>query len=170
VPRHELLGERLAALEARGRARRPERGDAPGRERVDEAERERRLGADDHEVDRKRLRERDLRLDVARARAVALRDARDAGIAGRGVHFMKGAGQAPRERVFACAGSDDEDAHGPQSSASRRGQAAGRTVEADDLAALTDGTLCAPERCAGIGDDPRSPTPRARAGAAGTPT
>jgi len=47
----ELLGERLRALEARGRRRRAEGAEPRGREAIDEAEREGQLRADDGQID-----------------------------------------------------------------------------------------------------------------------
>ena len=51
VARAEILGEGLGALELRRRAARAEAAQAGRRERVDDAEHQRRLGADDGEVD-----------------------------------------------------------------------------------------------------------------------
>ena len=52
MPRHEVLGERLARFERRRRLRRPDDGAAVGREHVDDSSTERKLRPDDREIDR----------------------------------------------------------------------------------------------------------------------
>jgi hypothetical protein len=49
---HDLLRERLRALDARSRRARPEHGDAAEAERVGDSGHERHLGADDDEIRR----------------------------------------------------------------------------------------------------------------------
>ena len=57
--RHDLLGEGLAALEPGRLGRRAEAGDAGRAHRVGHARHQRRLGADDDQVDPERGRQRD---------------------------------------------------------------------------------------------------------------
>ena len=111
----ELLGERLRALEARGRRRRAEGAEPRGREAIDEAEREGQLRADDGQIDgglaRKALEAREV---VGRDRH-ALRVGRDARVAGRAVERLHpwAPAELPDECVLATAAPDDEDPHPP---------------------------------------------------------
>ena len=111
----EFLGEGLGAFELRGGLARPEATQARGREGVDHADHQRRLGTDDGEADLLGLRQRHQAgdvfggdVDVAHARLGG-----GAAIAGRHQHFGNlGRLRAfPGERVFAPAGTDDQDFH-----------------------------------------------------------
>ena len=110
----ELVAERLRALDPCGGRGRPERGDPRGHERVRDARGERRLGADDGEVDPCAEGSRDDRGRVervargdrdaghARDRVAAgeREDERDAGLPG----------QPDRQRVLAAARAHQQDA------------------------------------------------------------
>ena len=69
----DLVAERLAALDPRGRLARPEDRDARRAERIGHAGRERRLGPDDHELDRLATGERHDRGSVERIDAATQR-------------------------------------------------------------------------------------------------
>ena len=99
----------------------PKTADAGVAERVREARDERRLRADDGEVDLELAAEREQALAVLGAHRVALAEPSDAGIAGRGVQrFEPGALlQLPGERVLAPAGPNDQDPHGGESTHAR---------------------------------------------------
>jgi hypothetical protein len=110
----ELLGERLARLQPRGRPRRPEHREAARAERVDHPGGERRFRADDRERRAFGQGERDERVDVAGRDRHAPAERGDPRVAGRGDQFDVGAlaAQLPRERVLAPAAADQEDFHG----------------------------------------------------------
>ena len=99
---HHLLGERLRALQPRGRGARAEAGDAR-RARVGEPVDQRRLGADDDEVHAVGARS-DPRRDDRRV-------ARDPRVAGRAEHLgaLRGALERAHDRVLAAAAADHED-------------------------------------------------------------
>ena len=92
---------------------RAEDGDAGVAERVGDARDERRLRADDDQVGRQRAGQRGDAVDVEHVHGVACRQARDAGVAGRGVQLgHRGrAGERGGQRVLAAAGADDQDDH-----------------------------------------------------------
>jgi hypothetical protein len=105
---HDLLGERLGALQPGGGGRWAEGGDAGRADAVGQAVDQRRLGADDDEVDA---------LGAGDGQRLAVDDpgvAGDARVAGRGQQLgvLGGAAQRAHERVLAAAGADDEDLHG----------------------------------------------------------
>ena len=109
---HQLLGERLAALDARGRGARAERAQALGLERVHEARDQRRLGADDV---RSALLLRARRTSPSTSSAADVEAARvggDAGVAGRAQHLRRAraAQQRAHDRVLAPAAADDQHA------------------------------------------------------------
>ena len=110
---HDLLGERLRALEPRGGGDRAEAAHAGGGERVGEPGDERRLGPDDDEVDPGVARRGRERGGIVRGRVERPRVAADARVAGRAQHLgrLRGAQQRPDDRVLATAGADDEDPH-----------------------------------------------------------
>ena len=74
---------------------------------------ERRLGADDHEVEVGRAHELQHRLGVLGAHRVAVTERRDAGISRCGVELVERGrrGQPPRERMLAPACAEEEHLH-----------------------------------------------------------
>jgi hypothetical protein len=110
VPGHEALGEVLRAFELRGFLGRAEDLQAAGAEDVDHAGGERRFRADDGEVDLLLLGEVGEGLRIGDVDVLQLVLARRAGVAGGDVDLLQagGLGQAPGQRVFATAGTDDE--------------------------------------------------------------
>ena len=110
---HDLLGERLGALQARDLAGRPEGGDPARCERVDEPRDERRLGPDDDEVDGLALGRVGHRGDVLDRRLDEPRVARDARVAGSAQDLgrLRRAPQRAHDRVLAPPGTDDENLH-----------------------------------------------------------
>jgi hypothetical protein len=113
----EFLGEGLGAFEPRRGLPRAEAAQARGRERIDHAGHERRLGADDREPDLLRTRQRHETVDVLGldGHVADARLGRGAAVAGRHEHFgdVRGLRAFPCQRVFATAGTCDEDLHGP---------------------------------------------------------
>ena len=111
----EFLGEGLGAFELRGGLARSEAAQAGGREGVDHADHQRRLGTDDGEPDLFGLGQRHQAgdvlggdVDVAHARLGG-----GAAVAGRDQHFgnLRRLRALPRERMFAPAGTHDQDLH-----------------------------------------------------------
>ena len=84
---HYLLGKCLRALDLRGRRARAEDGDAAMAQLVGEPGDERRLGADDDEVDPELAGERDDRGVVVCAGRMAVGEARDSRVARSGVQL-----------------------------------------------------------------------------------
>ena len=80
---HELFRERLRRLNLRGGLRRSEDGQTGGPEVIDDARSQRRLGANDREIDGSFSRERCQRSDLAGTDRNALRQLGDAWISGR---------------------------------------------------------------------------------------
>ena len=110
---HHLLRERLRPFDPRRRRARAEDGDAAAAQPIGEADDERRLRADDDEVDAELGGERDDRGRILRARRMALREGRDPRISRRGVQLdVVGACERPREGMLATARPDDEHLHG----------------------------------------------------------
>ena len=110
---HDLLGERLAALELRGSGRRAEARDAQGTHGIRGTRHQRHLGADNHEIRGHRARQV---CDGCRARHVdGLRgdDLRDAGVARCGHHLRHRVvcQQGRDDGVLTSTGPDDEDLH-----------------------------------------------------------
>ncbi len=139
VALHEPAREGLGALDGGGGLRGAERRDAFDGQPVHQPERERVLGADDHEVGADLPRQArggiEERLDGV-SRSVRLRNAegtkfgqlRDARIAGSGDQVAQAGGLAelPDDRVFPGALPDDEDVH---SGALDPARAAPRTID-----------------------------------------
>ena len=96
------FAKRLRALDPRGCGARPEHGDAALPQLVGEACDERRLGADDDEIDAQLERERTERRVVVGAHGMARRERGDAGIARRGMELVHAgaARERPGERVL----------------------------------------------------------------------
>ncbi len=84
---HDVLGVGLGALDARGVTRRAEHCHPGGRQRVGDASDQRRLRADDDEVDALAQRELAHLRGVARVEVDQLRDGADAGVARRAQHL-----------------------------------------------------------------------------------
>jgi hypothetical protein len=82
-------------------------------ERVADPGNERRLGADDHEVDREPASQREQSFAVLGANRMARAEPRDAGVAGRGVEARERGAlrELPRERMLTPPGADDQDFH-----------------------------------------------------------
>ena len=112
--RHDVLGERLRALDPRRRRARPEDRDADVAQLVGRAGHERRLRPDDGEVDAQVAGELDEPLDVLAANGMAAVQPRDARVAGRGVELRepRAAHERARQRMLATARADEEDPHG----------------------------------------------------------
>ena len=110
---HDLLRERLGALEPRGGRDRAEAAHALGRQRVGEARDERRLRPDDDEVDAGLARRAGERGGVVRRRLEHAGVAADARVPGRAQDLgrLRRAQQRADERVLAPARADDEDPH-----------------------------------------------------------
>ena len=119
---HQLLGERLGALDQRGAGRRAEDGDARAPQRVAEPEHERQLRADHDQVGLELVRQRGEAAEVVHGHVVAGGDARDAGVAGRAVQFATGGarGERLRKRVLPPARADEQDPHRGESRRSQR--------------------------------------------------
>ena len=110
---HELLGVDLRALDP-GRLRAgPERGDAAGLERIDQAGHQRRLWTHDDEIDALGRGGVDDRANVFGADLETARVRRDARVAGSAQQLdpLRRAGQGAHDRVLAPAAADDQDAH-----------------------------------------------------------
>ena len=110
---HDLLRERLRALQPRGGGERPEVAHARGPERIAEAGDERRLRPDDDEVDAGIARRGGERRGIAGRRVEHPRVAPDPCVPRHAQHLgrLRGAQQRADERVLAPAGPDDEDPH-----------------------------------------------------------
>ena len=108
-----LLGEGLRPLDARGRLARPEHGHAGAPKLVRDARDERRLGADDDEVDLVLAAEAEEALDVVHADRVAAAECRDPGIPRRRMQLRQPLAlrDLPRERVLAAARPQDQHLH-----------------------------------------------------------
>jgi hypothetical protein len=108
---HDLLRERLGALEPGGGGDRSEAAHALGGERVGEPRDERRLRPDDDQVGAGVARRAGERRGVAVRRVERPRVAPDPGVAGRAQHLgrLRRAQQRAHERVLAAARADDED-------------------------------------------------------------
>jgi hypothetical protein len=115
----QVLGETLGAFQPRRPFARAERSDAGGLQVVDDAGAQRHFRPDHHQVNLLRLAERDHRLMVGEVERHALGLACDAGIAGRAIKLLakRARRHFPGQRVFASAGTEDEDVH------ERRGRA-----------------------------------------------
>ena len=113
VLEHEALGEILAAFELCGLPIRTEHAKPPFAEAIDDAVAERRLGADDGEIHRVFRREIGELLKFADADRNAFGIGGNPGVAGGAVDgFHLGTlFQLPDERVFAPAGTDDQNFH-----------------------------------------------------------
>ena len=124
---HQLLRERLRALDERGARRRAEDGDARAPQRVAEPEHERQLRPDHDEPGLEVVGQRDKPAEVVDGDVVAGGDARDAGVAGRAVQFATGGarGERLRKRVLPPARADEQDPHRAESTEQPRA-AAGR--------------------------------------------
>jgi hypothetical protein len=123
----EVLAEDLARFELGGLLARPERLDAGGAHRVDDAGGQRRLGADDGQVDGVVLGELHQRGDVGIADGDVLSVDRRAGIAGgdEDAFDPRALFDFPGEGVFASAAADNHDLHRTNScAASALGQGA----------------------------------------------
>ena len=112
---HDFLREGLRAFDARRRRAWAEDGDAAVAQLVGEARDERRLGADDDEVDPELTRKRDERTVVVGADGMAVSERCDSRVAGSGVQLVEAvaAGERPGERMLATPRPDDEHPHAP---------------------------------------------------------
>ena len=124
---HQLLRERLRALDERGARRRAEDGDARAPQRVAEAEHERQLRPDHDEPGLEVMGQRDEPAEVVDGDVVAGRDARDARVAGRAVQFATGGarGERLRKRVLPPARADEQDPHRAESTETTAGRRGG---------------------------------------------
>jgi hypothetical protein len=113
VAPHELLREGLAAFQPRRRLVRPEDEDARLAGLVRQAAHERRLGADDHEVDLFFADEFRGGGQVVGVQRHAVGQRFDAGVAGHAPERLDARAllEAPGERVLAPAAADEEDVH-----------------------------------------------------------
>ena len=114
MARQEALHERLGSLERGGGARRAERADAAGLERVDEAEDQRRLGPHDDEIDALAVGQGHEARHVVGADGGVAELAPRAGVAGRHHDLVPRSADGLGQRVFARARTDDQHpaAHG----------------------------------------------------------
>jgi hypothetical protein len=113
VARHERLREHLAALERGGGTGWSEDAQSVRAKQIRDALVERRFGPDDREIDLLAPREREKRIEIGRGDRHRVRNAGDAGVAGRGhdmIH-VRLACELPRQRVLAAAVTDHEDLH-----------------------------------------------------------
>ena len=110
---HHVLGERLRALQPRGLAGGSEDGDAAPAHGVRHPGDQRRLGADDDQVDAQLLGQVGHGRSRHRVDVVERGEGGDARVARRGVHLGDGgvARQRPHERVLAATGADHECLH-----------------------------------------------------------
>ena len=118
---HHRLREPLRSLDARRCRGRAEHGDSGVPEDVRDAGDERRLGADDDEIDVERAREPQQPVGVVRGDRVTRRERRDAGAARRGMELVerRRGRQPPRERVLPTPRADEKDAHRARARAPR---------------------------------------------------
>ena len=107
------LEKTLEDLDLRGQARGPEDRQLSLLELVHDAERERQLGPDDGQVDVELLGQIGDLDGVARRDRKAVRDLRDAGIAGRAEDLLdhRAAMERPAERMLPPPSADDQDLH-----------------------------------------------------------
>ncbi len=112
----DLLGEGLRRLQPRGRRRGPEDREARVAQHVGYAGGQRRLGADDHQVDGVLAGELGHRAAVEDVQVGAFGDLRDARVAGRDDQLVafRILQRRPGQAVFAPAAAEDEDVHGPR--------------------------------------------------------
>jgi hypothetical protein len=110
---HDLLGERLRALDARGRGGRAEAGDPLGPDGVRGTGDEWDLGTDDDEAGLPFDGEVGDRRRVGDVHAVGLGDRGGAGVAGRARerNDRRVEGQREQQRMLAGAGADNQDTH-----------------------------------------------------------
>src|SRR4029079_10713895 len=108
-----LLRTGRRPLDPRGRLARPENGDAGAPELVRDARDERRLRADDDEVDLVLSAEAEEALDVVHADRVAAAERRDPGISPRRMQLSQPLAprDLPRERMLAAARPQDQHLH-----------------------------------------------------------
>ena len=113
---HDVLGERLRTLDARGVGRRAEAGDTCCADGVRDAEHQRDLGSDHDEVGVELLRQRGDRLSGRDVDGVLLGDLADPGIARRADQGSDTwiASEGEKEGMFTGSGADNEYAHGCQ--------------------------------------------------------
>ena len=113
VADEELLGEVLGALELGGGLGRAEDRQAGGAEGIDHAGGQRGLGADHGEGDLLAPGQLDQHLDVGDRHVLQQLLGSGAGVARRDQHAgnLGRLGEFPGQRVFAAAGTDDEDFH-----------------------------------------------------------
>jgi hypothetical protein len=116
---HHLLGEALAALQARRRCRRTEAGAARGAQGVGDAGDQGHLRADDDQVCPDVLGQGHDRVGVGHVDRPLLGERDRAGVAGRADERRDGgvARQRPQQGVLARTGAEHEDVHGPDASA-----------------------------------------------------
>ena len=110
---HDLLGEGLAALQSRRLRGRSKACDATRAHGVSDSRNEWSLGTDDDEIRADRGREISHRSAVERIDRMDPRILRDAGVAGRDVHFthLCVTSQGARQGVLAGTGPDDQGDH-----------------------------------------------------------
>ena len=110
---HHVLGERLRALDAGGVLRRPEAGDPRAPHGVGDAEHQRHLGPDDHQVGADALGELGDGVAGGDVDVVLVGDDRGAGVAGRDGQLLDlgVSAQRQQQRMFTGTGSDHQDAH-----------------------------------------------------------
>ena len=115
---HDLLGERLRPLDARGLGARAEDRDPGAAQVVRDARDERGLGADHDEVELVLPAEPEQALDVVHPNGMAARERSDARVSGGGVQLCECVAlrELPRERVLSAARADDQDLHPRESS------------------------------------------------------
>ncbi|MNY09398.1 hypothetical protein D3C86_1423130 [compost metagenome] len=114
VARTEILGEALGAFKLGRRFRRSEGGDAGGTQIIRQTRNQRRFRADDNEVDCLFFRKGDDGRVVFHIKRNECRVVGDAGISRGGIKFFKQGrlGNFPRQRMFASAGTDQQNFHG----------------------------------------------------------
>ena len=117
-----LLGEALRPFDPRGGPGRAEYGDSRPAERVDQADHQGRLGADDDEIDAELAAQREQAFAVLRPDRVTLAEGCDARVPRRGVERLerRALAQLPCERVLASARPHDEHLHGARVYSRRR--------------------------------------------------
>ena len=125
---HDVLGERLGTLDARGVGGRAEAGDACRADGVRDTQHQRNLGADHDEVCVELLRECCHRLPGRDVDGVLLGDLADPGVAGRAHQGSdtRIASKGEKEGMFTGSGADNEYAHGCQPTGRPEGD--GRSV------------------------------------------
>ena len=110
----QVLAKDLAGFQLGGRARWAEGTQARVLKRIDDAGRQRRLGADDREVDLVLPGELDQPRHVGGGNGNVLGIDRRAGVAGRNEHALdaRALGDLPRQRMFAAAVANNQNLHG----------------------------------------------------------